>query len=299
VTMPTDATTAGRYVREWRMPSTNLSRALGRPVRDQVTSIRAVQATTPQALELVNGDILNRWLLFGARRLLGQERPAPPALYHRAVAGRQARPVTFTVNIANRSTLWLLVQEQGSNDPARVLPVWARAELVDASGAVTPLAALSPADPAGLRSGAGPVSVSGASAEAVRVRNPSVLRYDIAGRSFTEFRGVMWLENSVADIGATLDPQVRFYVFGEAPNLERLIPPLQGVPLPAPASPTSAASAVDRVYRHVLGRAPTAQERQVAEAALRDPAQPARPSAEGLADVLWSLLMKPEFQFIH
>ena len=126
-----------------------------------------------------------------------------------------------------------------------------------------------------------------------------MLRYDIAGRGFTEFRGVMWLENSVAEIGATLDPQVRFYVFGEAPNLERLIPPLQGVPLPAPASPTSAASAVDHVYRHVLGRAPTTQERQVAEAALRDPAQPARPSAEGLADVLWSLLMKPEFQFIH
>jgi mono/diheme cytochrome c family protein len=297
--MTTEATTAGRYVREWRMPSTNLSRALGRPVRDQVTSIRSVQATIPQALEMVNGDILNRWLLFGARRMLGQERPAPAALYHRAVAGRQARPVTFTVNVANRSTLWLLVQEQGSNDPARVLPVWARAELVDGSGAIAPLASLSPADSAGLRAGAGPITVSGASAEVVRVRNPSVLRYDVAGRGFTEFRGVMWLENSTADIGATLDPQVRFYVFGDEPNLERLIPPLAGAPFAAPTPPPTAAAAVDRVFRHALGRVPTAQERRLAEAALRDPARPERPSAEGLADVLWSLLMKPEFQFVY
>jgi len=298
-TMPTDATRAGRSVREWRMPSTNLSRALGRPVRDQVTSLRAVQATTPQALEMVNGDILNRWLLVGARRLLGQARPAPPALYHRAVAGRQARPVPFTVNIAGRSALWLLVQEQGSNDPARVLPVWARPELVDGAGTVTPLTAVSPADGSGLRPGTGPVTVSGARADALRVRNPSVLRYDLAGHAFTEFRGVMWLENSAADIGATLDPQVRFFVFGEEPNLERLIPPLDGAPLPAPAPPATTAAVVDAVFRHALGRAPTPDERRVAEAALRDPARADRPSAEGLADLLWSLLMKPEFQFVQ
>lgn len=299
VTMPTEARSAGRYVREWRMPSTRLTRALGRPVRDQVTSIRAVQATTPQALEMVNGEILNQWLLFGARRMLGQERSAPPSLYNRAVAGRNARPVPFTVSVADRSTLWLLVQEQGSNDPERVLPVWAGAEFVDASGAVTPLSSLTPADAGGLRSGAAPVDVNGTSVDAVRVRNPSVLRYDISGRGFTELRGTMWLENARADIGATLDPQVRFFVFGEAPNLDRLVPPLAGVPLPGPPPLATAREAVDRVFRHALGRAPTAAERQVAEAALRDPADPGRPSADGLASLLWSLVMKPEFQFIH
>ena len=248
---------------------------------------------------MVNGEILNQWLLFGARRMLGQERPAPASLYNRAVAGRNARPVPFTVSVADRSTLWLLVQEQGSNDPERVLPVWAGAEFVDASGAVTPLSSLTPADAGGLRSGAGPVDVNGTSADAVRVRNPSVLRYDIAGRGFTELCGTMWLENARADIGATLDPQVRFFVFGEAPNLDRLVPPLAGVPLPGPPPLATAREAVDRVFRHALGRAPTAAERQVAEAALRDPADPGRPSADGLASLLWSLVMKPEFQFIH
>lgn len=281
------------------MPSTRLSRALGRPVRDQVTSIRAVQATTPQALEVVNGEILNRWLLLGARRILGQDRPEPPSLYNKAVAGRQARPATFDVDISNLGTLRLLVQEQGSNDPERVLPVWARAELVGANGAIMPLSSLSPADPGDLRPGAGTVMVGSAAAEAVRVRNPSVLRYDIAGRGFTRFRGVMWLENLVAEIGATLDPQVRFYIFGDEPNFDRLIPPLPGVPLPASPLVATAAQAVDRVFRHALGRAPSGQERRLAEAALRDPARPERPSAEGLADLLWALVMKPEFQLIY
>ena len=53
VTLPTDPPTAGRYVREWRNISSDLTRALGRPIRDQVTSVRATQPTTPQALELV------------------------------------------------------------------------------------------------------------------------------------------------------------------------------------------------------------------------------------------------------
>ena len=53
-----DAVTSGVYGREYRAPSTQLTRALGRPIRDQVTSVRAHEATTLQALELVNGEIL-------------------------------------------------------------------------------------------------------------------------------------------------------------------------------------------------------------------------------------------------
>jgi hypothetical protein len=143
------------------------------------------------------------------------------------------------------------------------------------------------------------VDVNGTNVEALRVHNPSALHYDIAGRGFTEFRGVMWLENARADIGATLDPQVRFFVFGEPPNLDRLIPPLAGAPLPPPSPVSTAADAVDRVFRHALGRAPTDEERKTAEAALYDPANPDRPSAEGLASLLWAVLMTPEFQFIH
>ena len=87
-------------VREWQASSTNLTRALGRPIRDQVTSVRATQPTTPQALELVNGETLTRWLLTGARRMLGVLRADRPSLYNKTVAGRLARPVAFDIDIS-------------------------------------------------------------------------------------------------------------------------------------------------------------------------------------------------------
>ena len=63
--------------------------------------------------------------------------------------------------------------------------------------------------------------------------NPSTLVYDIAGRGFTRLRGTVWIENPIADIGATLDPQLRFYVFGSrAESWIACVPPAPGVPIP-------------------------------------------------------------------
>jgi hypothetical protein len=45
------------FVREWQVKSNPLSRALGRPIRDQVTTARLDQPTTLQSLELVNGPL--------------------------------------------------------------------------------------------------------------------------------------------------------------------------------------------------------------------------------------------------
>ena len=45
--------------REWRFASSRLSRGLGRPIRDQVFTERTNDATTLQALELVNGETLD------------------------------------------------------------------------------------------------------------------------------------------------------------------------------------------------------------------------------------------------
>jgi hypothetical protein len=129
--------------------------------------------------------------------------------------------------------------------------------------------------------------------------NPSVLVYDIAGRGFTTFRGVIGVENRGSDIGATLNPQLRFYVFDQAPNMERLVPPAPGFPLPRPEALTRVDEAIDRVFTHALGRAPSSAERRLAEEALRDPARGERPSPEGLADLLWAIFMKPEFQLIY
>ena len=287
----------GAYAREWRTPSSALTRALGRPIRDQVHSMRATDASTLQALELVNGEIYTRRLARGARRLLGELPPEPASLYNRAVAGRNATSSAFDVDISRASTLWLVVQESGSNAPEVVQPAWAQAELSGPSGAV-PLSALTPRDAAGIRAGSGPLTVPTANGTGIRVKNPSVLVYDIAGKGFTRLRGIVGLENARADIGSTLNPQVRFFVFDVEPDQDRLIPPAPGTPLPAPAPLASTAEAIDRVFWHLLGRAPSAAERRIAAQSLGAPGA-ARPSAAALADFIWAVTMKPEFQFVY
>lgn len=295
---PSMPASAGEHAREWRVASSNLSRALGRPIRDQVIPVRAAQASTLQALELVNGEILTRWLARGARRLIGEWVPEPRSLYNRTVAGRGAKPAPFEVDVSKATRLWLVVQENGSNMPKALLPAWGQVELSGPAGA-TPLTALKPVDPAGLRIGDGPIRIAGVDGSGVRVQNPSILEYDIAGKGFTTLRGVIGLENPPAEIGSTLDPQIRFFVFDARPVMDRLVPPAPEPPLPAPPAFRTTGELIDRVFRHALGRLPSAAERAAAEAALADPARPGRPSADGLADLLWAIAMKPEFQLIY
>ena len=296
--VPSQPTAAGTYARDWHVASNDLTRALGRPIRDQVISIRASQSTTPQALELVNGETLTRWLSRGARRMLGELPPEPVSLYNRAVAGRSAASSVFDIDVSKASRLWLIVQENGSNDAEIVQPAWAQAEFVGSSGAV-PLSSLTPIDNAGVRTGDGPIRVPNTDGTGVRVRNPSVLVYDVAGRGFTRFHGVMGLENKTSEIGSTLNPQIRFFVFDTEPNMDRLVPPLPGAPLPSPGALRTKAGAIDRVFWHLLGRAPSDAERRIADAALTEPSSGDRPSARGLADLIWALTMKPEFQLIY
>jgi hypothetical protein len=77
------------------------------------------------------------------------------------------------------------------------------------------------------------------------------------------------------------------------------LPPSAGAPLPPPPELRSAGDLIDRVFRHALGRLPSAAERSTAEIALRDPKGSERPYAPGLADLLWAITMKPEFQLIY
>lgn len=298
--VPSLPATNGRYAREWRVASSDLTRALGRPIRDQVISTRPSHASTLQALELVNGEMLARWLTRGAKRLTGDLPAEPTSLYNRTFAGRTPLPSPFEVEVSNASRLWLIVQDNGSNVPEALEPAWAQAELVGPGG-VTALSTLTPVDgtAAALRSASGPIRVPNSDGDGVRVANPSVVVYDIAGRGFTKLRGVIGVENRPNDIGATLNPQLRFYVFDAAPNMERLLPPTPGAPLPEPEALKTTSEAVERLFRHALGRAPSPAERRLAEEALRDPARGDRPSPEGVADLLWAILMKPEFQLIY
>jgi mono/diheme cytochrome c family protein len=308
---------AGRYGRQWRAPSSDLSRALGRPIRDQVLSHRPSQATTLQALELVNGEILTGWLLRAARRMLGEGQREPVSLFNKAAGGRTVVMRSFEVDVSRAKRLWLIVRDTGSNAPERVLPVWSKAAFVGPNG-VTPLSQLKPLDGRGLCAGAVPAGLRSTTARPVRVQNPSMLVYDVAGKGFTRFRATIGVENASSEVGSTLNPQLRFFVFDQQPNLQRLLPPEPGETRPAEGAPPTAAALVDRIFEYALGRAPSVAERQVAERALlagggqsrgtlKGDTQgghsrvsvPGRPTAEAVADLLWAVLMKPEFQLIY
>ncbi|MES1257454.1 MAG: DUF1549 domain-containing protein, partial [Acidobacteriota bacterium] len=276
----------GIYSREWHVAANPLTRALGRPIRDQVYSERETAATTLQALELVNGETLTHWLARGARKMLGELPPEPVAALDKPYVVKNGA-IPFDIDIANGKKLWLLDRDMGSYSPEKVEAIWQHAELVGPEGA-TPLSALKPLDSSGIREGSG-------SGDGVRVKTPSVLIYDIAGRGFTRLRGTLALENK--EITSEINPQVRFFVFDREPNMERLTPVAPETPIPAARTSGSAPEMVDRIFFQTLGRAPSAAERRTAEAAL----QPGggKISAEALADLLWAVMMKPEFQLIY
>lgn len=279
----------GQFSRQWHVAANPLTRALGRPIRDQVYSTRDSQATTLQALELVNGETLTHWLLRGARRMLGELPPEPASLWDKAVPIRGGSSPAFDLDISGATRLWLLVQDTGSYSPEKVEATWSSAELVGPKG-VTPLSSLKPQDESGLRS----VSANG---DPVRVKTPSRLVYEIGGKGFTRLRGSVGVENR--EITSDLNPRLRFFVFAQEPDMERLTPVAPGAPIPAGPTLKTASAAVDRVFRYALGRAASPMETTVALKALHDSATPSRLSAEGLADLLWAVMMKPEFQLIY
>ena len=63
--------------------------------------------------------------------------------------------------------------------------------------------------------------------------------------------------------------------------MARLLPPTAGMPLPGPAPVTTVGGVVDRVFWSALGRAPSASERAVAEAAIADRARPRKGGGGG------------------
>lgn len=439
VTPPPPPVAGGSYAREWKIAGSSFTRAMGRPIRDQVYTTRDTQATTMQAVELVNGETLNHWVWRGAQRMLGELPPEPASLFSRQVAGTVSRgtpspaattptapdyigwmtiinassrlllaavqskdvakatneavrmaeafdsvlkywtekkaedaialaqtardaaktiavskdasvqdealttllntcgqchtahrmpgapgqtfaisadvlpaggvasgpvlpPVPFTIDVSKSTKLYLIVEDNLSTAPDKAAAIWRSAVFTSAGGVKTPLASLRPIDTNGLRDDNSPVIPLGGDkdkpvADALRVKFPSVLVYDISNRGFETFEGIPTFENITLAQGETVVG--RFFIFDQPPGMDRLAPPAGEPPVPPQPPIKTAAEAVDRVYWYLLGRAPSIAERRVAITALRDPKHPDRPSPTGLADLLWSVLMSPEFQFIR
>jgi hypothetical protein len=288
----------GYYVREWRIAGSSLDRALGRPIRDQVYSTRDAQAATLQSLELVNGERLTHWLWRGARKMLGELPPEAQGLLAWQMTAVKSAPAAFDLDIAKSRRLYLIVEDSLSTAPDKGAPLWIDAQLTGPGGTV-PLSSLAPVEQTGIRKDAAPLTIAG-SAEtrpALRVKLNSVLVYDIAGKGFTHVRGATGFESIPLGQGESV--VARFYVFDRQPSMDRLVRPHPEAPLPGAAPLRTIPETLDRVYWYALGRAPSDAERRIAEEALVDPEHPGKPSADGLSELLWAVLMTPEFQLIR
>jgi hypothetical protein len=192
------------------------------------------------------------------------------------------------IDITGVRRLWLLLTDTDSYNPSLIVAGWANAELIGPSG-VTKLADC----------------VAGGSFEhrIIQIKDetyadtlvtpvPSRLACDIAGKGYTRFRATVGVDKSSVrdDIG----PRVRFFIFSEEPDPDQLVRVKAETPVPAPAFPRDTEGLITLLYRSALSRDPDAGELRAARAFLNP-----KPTRDGLQDLLWSVFMSPEFQFIR
>lgn len=260
-----------RYVRDWELKNSSLTRALGRPIRDQVVTERLVAPTTLQSLELVNGSTLAEWLREGARRLVEMPAAPPDNLFDSGVIRRNA--VKADVNLKGISKLWLIIENVDSYDPPRVVPMWKDAVLVKGS-TETPLAELLPG------------------IDLAKLKLPSKLIVDLGGKHFERLHAVaeVTTESKISEIG----PAIRYFIFDREPDPKRMIRIEKGTPVEMHHKRFTPERLVSVIYRHALQRDPTAAERTVASEILGKEL-----TVDATEDFLWMILMSPEFQYIR
>ena len=298
-----DKPVPGKYSREWRFKANALTRALGRPMREAAVTERLDESTTLQALELVNGEVLDNMLRDGARRMLNQLEPAPASLWDSGLLRLRAR-VSADVDIGALKELHLQMVEVDSYDASRVVAGWFRAELSGPGGSV-PLSSLvdrsyvrrlnparkslpnpDPEQPA-------PLAPLEPPEELVTAGLPYEIVVPLPPGKFTRFHALVTIANVSAD--NEIMPVYRAFVFDRKPNLERLVPANNApptAPVPVPSSPEDL---VRQIYRHALSRSPSPDELRISLNLLAPKSTIER---DGLQDLLWSVVMSPEFQFI-
>lgn len=273
-----------RYAREWELKSTPLTRAMGRPIRDQVFTTREDAATTLQALELVNGDTLALILKRGAARLLGQLPDAPQNLFDSRRVNQGSKPLA--IDISGAKQLWLYVDDAGCYDPARTVAGW-----LDLNADGKPVADLPTLSKPRI-----------ADLTADKVKHPqsiiapvgSLILYPIEGLGFKRLTGAVGVDD--ASRTSDVSPSVRFFVFTEKPDLERLLRVSGDAPTALPAPSRDPKVLIDQLFWEALSRRPNPREVAVATKLLM---KDGTVTQGGLEDLIWSLIMHPEFQYVQ
>jgi hypothetical protein len=276
------------YEREWQLKSTPMTRAMGRPIRDQVFTTREDAATTLQALELVNGDTLALILKRGAKRLLGDLPDAPQNLFDSRRIGKGSKPLD--IDITGAKQLWLLVSDAGCYDPLRAVSGWLDLTVTGPNGKtrVADLATIS-------KPVAGTMTTEKVKHEgSLVVPVGSLIFYPIEGLGLTRLTGAVGVDDG--SLTSEINPNVRFFVFTEKPDLERLLRVSGDPPTALPTPSRDPKVLIDRLFWEALSRRPNPREVAVAMKLL---VKDGNVTEGGLEDLIWSLIMHPEFQYVQ
>jgi hypothetical protein len=272
------------YAREWELKATPLTRAMGRPIRDQVFTRREDAATTLQALELVNGETLALILKRGAKRLLGELPDAPQNLFDSQRMSKGSKPLD--IDISGAKQLWLLADDAGCYDPSRTVAGW-----IDLKADGKPIADLPTLSKA---------AISTLTADKVKheraIITPvgSLVDYPIEGLGLKRLTGGVAIEDGARS--SDINPNVRFFVFTEKPDMDRLLRVSGEPPAPLPRPTRDAQVLIGRLFWEALSREPSPREVAVAVRLL---VKSGKVSEGGLEDLVWSLIMHPEFQYVQ
>lgn len=294
-----DRAIPGVYARAWRFKADSLSRALGRPMRDAAVTERLNDATTLQALEMTNGEMLTGLLRDGSERMLNQLPPAPVSLWDSGLLRGRAR-AKAKLDIRARKQLRLLVVDVDSYDASRVIAGWFRAKLKGPGGTVrlAQVVDRSKFDVRPLRPPS-PLPKKNKSPrkykpeEAVTAKLPYEIVIDLPPGRYRSFEGAVTVDES--SVNNEITPAYRAFVFDQEPDRARLVTGQGERPLPRIPVNADAQTLIRRIYRQALFREPSPGEMEVA---LRMMAPAHKVEREGLQDFLWAVFVSPEFQFI-
>jgi hypothetical protein len=273
-----------KYAREWELKSTPLTRAMGRPIRDQVFTTREDAATTLQALELVNGDTLAIVLKRGALRLLGELPDAPQNLFDSQRMGKGSKPLD--IDITRAKQLWLLADDAGCYDPSRTVAGW-----IDLKADGKPVAELANLSKPTI----GTLTTDKMSHEgSIMAPVGSLIMYPIEGLGLKRLTGAVGIDDDARS--SDINPNVRFFMFTEKPDLDRLLRVSGDPPAALPKPTRDPGVLIDRLFWEALSRRPNPREAAVATKLL---VKDGKVTEGGLEDLIWSLIMHPEFQYVQ
>jgi hypothetical protein len=273
-----------KYAREWELKSTALTRAMGRPIRDQVFTTREDAATTLQALELVNGDTLAIVLKRGALRLLGELPDAPQNLFDSHRMSKGSKPLD--IDITGAKQLWLLIDDAGCYDPLRTVAGW-----IDLKVDGKPVADLTTLT----KPSVGTLTTEKVKHEGSLIASVgSLILYPIESLGLKRLTGAVGIDDDART--SEINPNVRFFVFTEEPDLERLLKVSGDPPTALPKPSRDAKVLIDQLFWEALSRKPNPREAAVATKLL---VKDGNVTQGGLEDLIWSLIMHPEFQYVQ